>query len=307
MWRRRMYKVVQQQQHAVVMLCCGGLTLAYCMLGLSVPVTEEEHSTSHSYQTKGNSCRVPPLHDADEFFALLETPQVVCKNLQLVGGGYYGWRDGGEGGKLACMDPGLTIGGEKCLVLSFGIGADWTFDDAMDDIGCKVYSMDPTLFLPDHNRTDNIQFLDLGVGKERGYQNITINKQVVKAKVDTYQGILHRLGILNSTIDYMKLDIEGAELDFLDDAITRWPHLLHNIKQIGIEIHTSKLKGKSKKSAWQKILKFWTYFHQLQCEKFQLVWSVANDVSSNLYQLNGQQRSGCYEILLINQRFLSGS
>ena len=36
--------------------------------------------------------------------------------------------------------------GTKCLVYSFGVGEDFTFDDAMAKRGCEVHSFDPCKF-----------------------------------------------------------------------------------------------------------------------------------------------------------------
>ena len=64
----------------------------------------------------------------------------------------------GDGGWYACIDPGSSSAdtvrflgqqpGSPCLVYSFGIRDDWTFDVAMRDAGCEVHSFDPTIGLP---------------------------------------------------------------------------------------------------------------------------------------------------------------
>jgi hypothetical protein len=38
-------------------------------------------------------------------------------------------------------------------------------------------------------------------------------------------------------IDYLKMDIEGFELEFLDNVLNDDVELLSNIKQIAMEIH----------------------------------------------------------------------
>ena len=53
------------------------------------------------------------------------------------------WRGAAsEGDKLLCLDDLFhDIIDGKCLVYSFGIAQDWTFEISMADIGCKVSSM----------------------------------------------------------------------------------------------------------------------------------------------------------------------
>ena len=55
----------------------------------------------------------------------------------------------GDGGKSVCVnaDGSGFWGAEKsspCLVYSFGINYEWSFDSAMRDRGCEVHSFDPT-------------------------------------------------------------------------------------------------------------------------------------------------------------------
>ena len=45
-------------------------------------------------------------------------------------------------------------------------------------------------------------------------------------------------------IDYLKLDVEGYEVPTFKSIFENAPHLLNNIKQIGMEIHLGRLAGK---------------------------------------------------------------
>lgn len=56
-------------------------------------------------------------------------------------------------------------------------------------------------------------------------------------QVDRYVNVLKKIGHLNSTIDYLKVDVEGAEINFFTDIFTSNTNLLKNVKQIGMEIH----------------------------------------------------------------------
>ena len=52
-----------------------------------------------------------------------------------------------------------------CLVYSFGIKDDWTFEDEMDSIGCTVHAYDHTIDAPS-SRGHRITFHKLGLGTE---------------------------------------------------------------------------------------------------------------------------------------------
>lgn len=45
---------------------------------------------------------------------------------------------GVDGQKAVCMDPEVRPESGKCLVYSFGIAHDWTFDEAIEEFGCEV-------------------------------------------------------------------------------------------------------------------------------------------------------------------------
>ena len=61
----------------------------------------------------------------------------ILRVLKRVGGH---WHTGGagqatqvDGDKFVCMDQILT--GDQCIIYSFGLAADWTFEDQMDLLG----------------------------------------------------------------------------------------------------------------------------------------------------------------------------
>ena len=58
-----------------------------------------------------------------------------------------------------CIDKQTAISPGDCLVYSFGFYGDWTFEELMENYGCRVYVFDPKLTtLGDHQHSTNITF-----------------------------------------------------------------------------------------------------------------------------------------------------
>lgn len=53
------------------------------------------------------------------------------------------WGRKDAGGWFLCQDELLDIE-SKCIVFSYGLGADWSFDNAAEDFGCIVHGFDPS-------------------------------------------------------------------------------------------------------------------------------------------------------------------
>ena len=58
----------------------------------------------------------------------------------------------GDGGWEICDDPAVRPA-HDCIVYSFGINWDFTFDDYVAKVyGCHVYAFDPSMEMKQHNR-----------------------------------------------------------------------------------------------------------------------------------------------------------
>jgi hypothetical protein len=49
-------------------------------------------------------------------------------------------------GWLACNDAAFNeiVKSKKCIVYSFGLGFDWSFDSALERLGCELHGFDPS-------------------------------------------------------------------------------------------------------------------------------------------------------------------
>jgi len=161
------------------------------------------------------------------FFQTISLPlQGVCRLMKRVGGHWvvgdpdYGQHRAVDGDKFVCLDQILDQ--DQCVIYSFGISSDWTFEDQMDELDCYIYAYDhTTLALP--WRGQNIKFFKTGVGYGPSLKPLS---QIIKE--NSHQ---------TTVIDYLKIDIEGYE--FSDGGFTDWikSGALTHVKQLAIELH----------------------------------------------------------------------
>ena len=149
----------------------------------------------------------------------------ICNQMQRFGGHYNLQCKYTDGQKFVCMDELLRdIQNNECLIYSFGVAGDWSFEDMMDGIGCKVYAFDPSVDYP-RNRGNNIIFEKIGVAAVADEKN----------QLQTLNAILNQNQHTSTKISYLKIDIEGAELDGLPSWFNSGA--LQNVRQMGFEFH----------------------------------------------------------------------
>lgn len=164
----------------------------------------------------------------DEFHTILQDPfETVCKMKHRLGGEFrksickiY------DGHKYLCMDGLIDdIERKQCVVYSFGIAGDWSFEDAVADMGCKVYAYDPSVDFPE-KRSENVFFKKWGIASEEKDR---------RENFKTLKELLRINGHQKSRISYLKMDVEGAEIK----GIPLWlkDGSLDHVQQFGLEIH----------------------------------------------------------------------
>ena len=95
-----------------------------------------------------------------------------------------------DGDKYVCMDDFQSD--DTCLVYSFGIATDWTFEDFITQFGCYVFAYDPTVKYPS-NRGKKIMFAKKGLA------------DFFSPTMDTLSNFLKSNGHLEKTIQYLKV------------------------------------------------------------------------------------------------------
>ncbi|XP_032777390.2 uncharacterized protein LOC116916277 isoform X2 [Daphnia magna] len=136
-----------------------------------------------------------------------------------------------DGQKSVCLDPGLAPPPGICVVYSFGLSDDWSFESAMALYGCDVYAFDPSLQFPKMpNNSQRIHYFNIGLGtintkKDSGGWKMTTLASIRKYLLHSYR-----------PIDFLKIDIEGDEWLILEHMLQDG-RSLRSVKQISMEVH----------------------------------------------------------------------
>ena len=164
----------------------------------------------------------------DFFHQFVQNPhRAYCKEIKRFGGQYNPVCKFTDGSKFVCMDQLLKdIENGECLIYSFGVADDWSFEDIMDELGCEVYALDGSI---DHlpARGNRIHF-----EKSFVYHIDDFTKDIPMISL---LSLLAKNGHTKTRVSYLKMDIEGNERKclpywFLSGA-------LDNVEQIGLEFH----------------------------------------------------------------------
>ena len=96
----------------------------------------------------------------DQFYSIANMPlQSVCTVGKFFGGQWLGGYGCLDGNKFVCLDKlfGDVLDG-RCLIYSFGISNDWSFEEAMADLGCIIRTFDPTIDGKTKPKTEQVLF-----------------------------------------------------------------------------------------------------------------------------------------------------
>ncbi len=136
-----------------------------------------------------------------------------------------------DGHKAVCLDQYVSPEFDNCLVYSFGINNQWSFDEAMVQYGCHVFAFDPSMGVGDHDRSPYIHFYKLGLA---GSDSLPSSGWNVSTASSIYQMLTRRHG--EKVIDLIKMDIEFAEWEVITQML-RSGFLADKVKQLAVEIH----------------------------------------------------------------------
>lgn len=230
-----------------------------------------------------STAKVHPNMTLDEadiaFFKFISNLHLLCENALRFGNAL-------DGGWDMCIAKPYRPK-EPCLVYSFGINNDFSFDDAISrKFNCTVRSFDPSMKAGTHRRSDRVWFYKIGIGG-----NNTVNDRHWTLK--TFTDITALFNETDTIIDYLKIDVESSE----------WPSLvpmlegdtLSRVKQFGVEIHIGQFTV-------QTLYYQYMLLKRLEDAGFRR-WYFARNYYRVIKRRTGF-RSCCYEMVYINTRFL---
>uniref|UniRef100_H2ZQ52 Methyltransferase domain-containing protein n=1 Tax=Ciona savignyi TaxID=51511 RepID=H2ZQ52_CIOSA len=153
-----------------------------------------------------------------------------CNSMEMVGG-----RRNGDGAYPLCHDQGMWLTGQKCLVYSFGVGRDFSFDDGMARKGCEVHSFDPSIELEDGLvRESGVKYHRIGIASkdieenEYGWKLLTLNS--------VHRFLKHQ----DDCIDYLKVDTDDPVTGGFEDQVMQElldTGMYKRIRQLSMEVH----------------------------------------------------------------------
>ena len=216
------------------------------------------------------------------FYSFITTRHVNCTNMQWMG-------RTGDGGWYICISEPYNPK-NNCLVYSFGINYEFSFDDAMGkQYGCTVNAFDPSMRFGDHKRSNRVWFYAVGLGGE----NAVTEKGW---RLKTLRSILSEAHDLNNVIDVLKFDIERSEWFSLCAMFNEG--MLHNVRQLVFEIHIRR------KSLLQDFYDMAEILLEIERIGFRRFHYHRNPAGRYYSKLTGIERSCCFELFYINTNFL---
>ena len=165
------------------------------------------------HRTNSHSCRF----SVDFGFAVYDDGQIAAP----------------DGHKAVCMDDGVAPVFGHCLIYSFGINHQWSFDRAMEEFKCQVYAFDPSMVLDSRDPVGKrIHFFRLGLdGQDRVHPT---QKWPMKTVTSIYDMLASRHG--NRTVDVLKMDVEFKEWEAIPQMLQSG-FIVNCVKQLAVEIH----------------------------------------------------------------------
>ena len=154
----------------------------------------------------------------------------------------------GDGAKNVCLDrlfkDSMFHSRKPCVVLSFGIDFDFSFDLSMSKLGCTVHSFDPVMMTRITVKGLRAIMLNdiyqaFGMSKKLVvFHDSGLGHQRKNNKLKTLKAHAKELNLVH--IDVLKIDIEGNEWHVMETLIRDLDSI--HVDQICIEIHLAEAK-----------------------------------------------------------------
>lgn len=181
----------------------------------------------------------------------------------------------------------------KCLVYSFGIKDDWSFDDDVaETYTCTVRSFDPSINASDQSRRGaNIWFYRQGIG---GTDEVNGDGWQIR----TLESFMKMFDENEDFLDYLKIDVEMNEWSAIE-ALLGTAEVLGRVKQIGLETHTKEMTMTTR-STVPDLVYYSGLLRRLREAGFYRWYARANRWGKFDSEHSRRELTCCYETVLIN-------
>lgn len=207
----------------------------------------------------------------------IENIQYLCKRKVRLGSIEDGGWDICDDTKLRPTSP--------CLVYSFGINNDFSFDDdAIKKYGCEVHSFDPSMGKESYIRNTLNHFHAIGIsGRDQ--------KTPQGWELLTYKSILQRLRHTEKKIAILKLDVERWEWDVLPNMLNSGS--LDGIDNLAIEFHLELHGAEQGREVYFTAV---SILKDLYDEGFRIFWTHQNKWCRFISRCRNELRTNCHEV-----------
>nr|XP_009858807.1 methyltransferase-like protein 24 isoform X2 [Ciona intestinalis] len=176
----------------------------------NIPPVQEIHENK-GFAKPGEAS---PKEEFERLWNYVYTMQYNCSHGEYLGGN----PGNADGAYWLCSEPRFwpreTDKEYKCLMYSFGVGGDFTFDDEIANRGCEVHSFDPTEQLEDGLvRESGVTFHKIGISAT------DTDKDGNGWKMRTLKTLIKELGHNGRYIDYLKMDTESYEEGLMQQVL----------------------------------------------------------------------------------------
>lgn len=179
---------------------------------------------------------------------------------------------------------------QPCLVYSFGINNDWSFDDTVvATFNCTVRAFDPSMKIEDHRRGPNIWFYKKGIS---GSDFVNSNGWQLK----TLETFIKMFNESEEMIDYLKIDVEYSEWTSLEAILNST--ILSKVKQFGLETHTKEVTKKP--STTEDFIYYAELLRRIQSAGFYRWYWHYNHFGVFISKNSLQKLTCCYEMVFLN-------
>jgi hypothetical protein len=219
-----------------------------------------------------------------------------CQLSHDFGGVLYLNPSGIEGQKAVCIDPQVAPKPNDCLVYSFGISIEWSFEEQMERYGCQVFIFDPSMWMYQHDHTPGVHFYNWGLSDR---DEVTVDKKwTLRSLSSIYNNLTARHG--EKIIDYLKIDVDFDEWIALPQMIKSG--MLSKVRQLGLEIHLSESETIDKNREYVKILRTIEKMGFVRFDSKYNPWSITNLTHLGLISV-----PFAFELVWYNDKLLHGT